>query len=245
MTNPKITLYAFETPEGCFNMSPYCTKAEILLKMAGLPYQLEIPEDYKSFSKGKLPVMKDGDAVIEDSEFIRLHIAEKHGKTLDRTLTGTAIASGHAMMRMLDERTILGLVTGRWVDDSGWRVIEPMFFGELPQEERKAVGPAMREQVSEGVKAQGFGRHTREQQNRLLEADINSVAALLGEKNWLFSDEPTYLDASLFGFLANFYAAPPATVLTELVAKRPNLVAYVNRGLEKWYPAARSILSAA
>lgn len=241
----ELTLYAFETPEGCFNMSPYCTKAEVLLKMADLPYQLEIPEDYKVFPKGKLPVLKDGDEVIEDSEFIRLHIANKYGKSLDANLTQEAIASGHALLRMLDERTIFGLVTGRWIEDSGWSVIEPLFFGELPPEERKAVGNDLRAQVSEGVKAHGFGRHTRPEQEVLLKTDINSVAVLLGDRKWLFSDEPTYLDAALFGFLANFYAAPPATKMTELVGAHSNLVAYVERGINIWYPAAARMLNAA
>lgn len=245
MTSPDITLFAFETPAGCFNMSPYCTKVEILLKLANLPYKIEQPEDYKTFPKGKLPVLRDGDDIIEDSEFIRLYIAEKYGKSLEGTLTGQAIAAGHAVLRMLEERTILGLVTGRWIDDSGWQMIEPLFFGELPAQERAAVGATLREQVSEGVRAQGFGRHGRSEQRSLLTADIKSVATLLGDRQWLFSDEPTYLDAGLFGMLANFYAAPPATTMTELVGEHDNLVSYVERGMDAWYPQARTLLSAA
>lgn len=245
MSDPDtLILYAFETPPGCFNMSPYCTKAEVLLKLADLPYQLEVPEDHKVFSKGKLPVLKDGQKIIEDSEFIRRHIETTYGHTLDNGLTENAKAIGHALIRTLEERTIFGLVTGRWIDDSGWNTIEPLFFGELPPEERSVVGPTVREQVSESVKANGFGQHSKEEQRLLLTADIESAAVILGDRDWFFSDHPTYLDAAIFGMLANFYAAPPATVMTELVAAHPNLVAYVERGMARWYPKAMTVLSA-
>ena len=245
MSDPDtLVLYAFETPTGCFNMSPYCTKAEVLLKLADLSYQHVVPEDHKVFSKGKLPVLKDNEAIVEDSEFIRQHIETKYGKTLDAGLTEEAKAIGHSLIRTLEERSIFGLVTGRWIDDSGWAMIEPLFFGELPPEERAVVGPTVREQVSESVKANGFGQHTREEQRRLLTADIKSAAVLLGDRDWFFSDHPTYLDAAIFGMLANFYAVPPVTVMTELVAAHPNLVAYVERGLAHWYPNAMTVLSA-
>ena len=243
-TADRLKLYAFETPPGCFNMSPYCTKAEILLKLAELPYQLVIPEDHKVFTKGKLPVLRDGEQIIEDSDFIRHHIAATYGKTLNEGLTDEAKAIGHTLIRTLEERSIFGLVTGRWLDDSGWNMIEPLFFGELPPEERLVVGPTVREQVSKSVKANGFGQHSREEQHQLLAADIGSVAILLGDRGWFFSDQPTYLDAAIFGMLANFHAAPPATAMTELVAAHPNLVAYVERGLARWYPDAMTTLSA-
>ena len=182
-------------------MSPYCTKAEVLLKLAGLPYQLEVPEDHKVFSKGKLPVLKDGNQIIEDSEFIRRHIETSYGKSLDKGLSAESKAIGHALIRTLEERTIFGLVTGRWVEDAGWNMIEPLFFGELPPEERAVVGPTVREQVSESVKANGFGNHSAEEQRYLLTSDIEAAAALLG------------CDSS-----RQVITAPPAGFTTSMVA---------------------------
>lgn len=245
MSDADITLYAFETPEGYFNMSPFCAKAELLLRLAGLDYALDIGGDHNAFSKGKLPVLKDGDELIEDSEFIRLHIAEKYGISLDDTLTVEATATGHALVRMFEERTIFGLITGRWIDDAGWAITEETFFGELPADEREAIGPTIREQNSEFLKGAGFGRHSREEQIKLLEADIAAAAALLSDRPWFFSEEPTYLDAAIFPHLANYYAAPIPTFMREIVGAHDNLVAYVHRGLARWYPAVAIAAAAA
>lgn len=238
MSQDDITLYAFETPEGYFNMSPFCAKAELLLRLAGLNFRTEIWQDHKAFSKGKLPVLKDGEELIEDSEFIRLHIAKKYGETLDSTLTQEAIAIGHALIRMFEERTIFGLITGRWIDDAGWAITEEAFFGELPAGEREQVGTTIRNQNSEFLKGAGFGRHSRSEQITLLKADIAAAASLLGNRPWFFSEEPTYLDAAIFPQIANYYAAPIPTFMREIVGSHDNLVAYVERGLERWYPAA-------
>ncbi|WP_262695837.1 glutathione S-transferase family protein [Kordiimonas aquimaris] len=244
MSSESLTLYTFETPQGFFNMSPFCVKADILLKMANLPFNTELPEDYKVFSKGKLPVLKDGDTIIQDSEFIRRHITDKYGETLDGNLTAQDKATGHALIRMLEERTIMGLVQGRWIEDAGWEVLEPLFFGELPANERTEVGKTVREQVSESLKSNGFGQHTHDEQHILLSADIAALATLLNNRDWFFSDQPTYIDAAVFGMLVNFYAAPVPTPMAALMAAHDNLVAYVNRGLEQWYPDVLKMMAA-
>lgn len=229
-----ITLYAFPTAPGFFNASPYCTKVEILLAMAGLEFSLEMPEDYKAFSKGKLPVLKDDGQVVEDSEIIRLHIAEKYGKELDGKLTDADKATGHAICRMLDERTIYGLVWTRWAEEDGWAQTKPLFFADAPDE----VAEMMREQCIEGTKGVGFGNFTLEEKKTLIAADLKAVSDLLGDREFFLSDEATYLDATIFGHLANLYGHPIKIWTAELVAKHPNLVDYFNRGMARWYPNA-------
>lgn len=229
-----ITLYAFPTGPGFFNASPYCTKAEILLGMAGLEFSTEMPEDYKAFSKGKLPVLKDGEQIIEDSEFIRLHIANKYGKELDGQLTHADKATGHAICRMLDERTVYGLVWTRWAEEDGWAQTKPLFFADAPDE----VAEMMREQCIEGTKGVGFGNFTTEEMKTLIASDLKAVSDLLGDREFFLSDEPTYLDATIFGHLANLYGHPIKGWPVDLVAEHQNLVDYFNRGMAHWYPNA-------
>lgn len=236
-----FTLYAFPTDPGFFNGSPFCTKAEILLKLAGIPFNTEMPENYKAFSKGKLPVLKDGDTVIEDSEFIRFHLADHHGHMLDTGLSKADKATGHAICRMLDDRTILGLVWSRWVEDEGWAQTRERFFEGDPDGE----GEIIRNNIREGLTGAGFGRHNSTEQRQLIKADIDSVAALLADRDWFLSDTPTYLDATVFGFIANFYASPIKTWLAPMVAAHPNLVAYFERGMKRWYPEGLALLAAA
>jgi len=81
-----ITLYgsfpAFDLPQS----SPFVMKAEVQLKMAGIPYGLErgTPGDGP---KGKIPWIVEADLKIGDSTFIRAYIEKAHGVDLDRGLT--------------------------------------------------------------------------------------------------------------------------------------------------------------
>lgn len=234
MQENNITLYAFPTGPGFFNFSPYCTKVEILLAQAGLKFSLEMPEDYKSFSKGRLPVLNDHGCIIEDSEIIRLHIAEKYKKELDGTLSTADKATGHAVCRMLDERTIYGIVWTRWVEDSGWAQTKPIFFAEAPDE----VAELMRKQCVEAIETIGFGKFTKEEMQTFIRADLKTVSDLLGDRDFFLSDEATYLDATVFGHIANLYGSPIRSWTNELVEEHQNLVSYFNRGMTCWYPNA-------
>ena len=236
-----ITLYAFPAGPGFFNFSPYCGKADILLKMAKLPFTTEMPEDYKVFSKGKLPVIKDGGDIIQDSEFIRYHLVEKYGASLDEGLSDEAKAIGHAACRMLDDRTILALVWARWIEEAGWAQIRPIFFAKQSDEETEDA----RRQIKEGIESAGFGRHSTEEMKVLISEDLRAVADLLGEQEFFLSNKATYLDATLFSFIANLYGAPIKTWLQDEVAKYQNLVDYFGRGMKLWYPDAATAMQAA
>lgn len=233
-----LTLYAYPTMPGFFNGSPYCGKVDILLKLAGLDFTTEMPENPKGFSKGKLPVLKDGDEIIEDSEFIRLHLIEKYGATLDQGLSHDAKAVGHAVCRMLDERTIYGLAWSRWVEDEGWAQAKELFLEGDPN----GIGETMRREIREGYTFAGFGRHTAEEQRQFIKSDIDCIATLLGDQDWFLANQPTYLDATVFSYIANFYASPIKTWLIPITAKHHNLVAYFERGMERWYPEGLQML---
>ncbi len=234
MQNNDITLYAFPTGPGFFNFSPYCTKVEILLAEAGLEFSQEMPEDYKSFSKGRLPVLNNSGKIIEDSEIIRLHLIEKYGKELAGSLTTADKATGHAICRMLDERTIYGLVWTRWAEDEGWAQTKPIFFADVPDE----VAETMRKQCIEAVETIGFGKFTKEEMLTFIRADLQAVSDLLGGREFFLSDEPTYLDATIFGHIANLYGSPIRSWTNELVSEHENLVNYYNRGMARWFPNA-------
>lgn len=234
ITMADITLYAFPTGPGFFNFSPYCCKVEVLLKLADLPYQVAMPEDYKSFSKGKLPVLQDGIHNVQDSEFIRYHLAAEHGCTLDQGLSETDKAIGHAVCRMLDERTINAILWTRWVEDAGWNQIRSIFFAGQPDESAEYVRTLM----TEGIRGSGFGRHSTEEMKTLVAEDLKALATLLGDRSFFLSDQPTYLDATIFGFVANLYGTPFDVWTKDLVSDHPNLMDYFGRGMKRWFPKA-------
>lgn len=236
MPKTGITLYAFKAPAGSINLSPFCAKAELLLRLAELPFEIDTTGNHGSFSKGKLPVIKDGDKIVEDTEFIRAHIFKEYGKNLDGTLKDSDKAAGHAIVRMLEGHTLYGMITGRWLDEAGWEKTEKVFFGGLPDDTRHEIASAIRTQNQEYMMKVGFGRHSRAEQIHLLQADIAAAAQALGDMPWLFSEHPTYLDAAVFSQLANYRAKALPIFLADIVAEHDNLVAYIRRGLDHWYP---------
>ena len=55
-----ITLIKYAPAFGLADASPFCLKADLLLKMSGLPYKAEIAGDPRRGPKGKLPAIVDG-----------------------------------------------------------------------------------------------------------------------------------------------------------------------------------------
>ena len=80
-----ITLESFGPAFGLPDPSPFVTKVEMLLKMAGLPYAVDT-SGFNKAPKGKLPYIIDNSETIADSTFIRWHIETKYNIDFDRGL---------------------------------------------------------------------------------------------------------------------------------------------------------------
>jgi glutathione S-transferase len=90
-----ITLYGFGSGFGLPEKSPFVTKTEVHLKMAGLAYRKEKAMPPAS-PKGQLPYIADDGETIADSTFIRAHIEGKYGFDFDAPLSLQARAPAWA-----------------------------------------------------------------------------------------------------------------------------------------------------
>src|SRR5258708_15263909 len=95
-----ITLYGFGTGFGLPEISPFVTKTEVQLKMAGLAYRKEKAKPPNS-PKGQLPYIVDDAESIADSTFIRAHIAGKYAYDFDAPLSLQAPAQAWAFERVI------------------------------------------------------------------------------------------------------------------------------------------------
>src|SRR5260370_29410924 len=80
-----IILHGFGAGFGLPEMSPFVTKTEVQLKMAGLAYRKEKAMPPAS-PTGQLPYIVDAAESIADSTFIRAHIEGKYGFEFDAPL---------------------------------------------------------------------------------------------------------------------------------------------------------------
>ena len=230
-----IKLYQFPPAFGTPNASPFCIKAELLLKMAGLGYETVVTPDPRKGPKGKLPAIEDNGRIIGDSEFIRRHIERSHGFDFDKGLDQRARAVAHAFARMIEERSYWVMVYGRWIDDRNWPILREAFFGAMPPVLRSILPAMFRRKVRGYLHGHGIGRHARDDIYSLGVSDVRALADWLGEKPYFMGEAPSGVDATVYSFTENILTPPFETPMKAEAMKHPNLVAYTKRMRERYF----------
>jgi glutathione S-transferase len=230
-----ITLHTFGPAFGLPDPSPFVTKAEMLLKMAGLPYRADA-SGMRGAPKGKLPYIEDEGEKVADSTFIRLHLERKYGHDFDRGLTAEQRAVAWAFEKMAEEHLYWAVVDLRWIDDANFARGPAMFFRRLPALLRPIAIPMIRRKVRNALNAQGMGRHSQGEIAQLATRSIDAIADYLGEKPYFMGAEPTAADASLFPFAWSVLCPVFETPVRAAAERHETLKRYVGRMRERYYP---------
>ncbi len=231
-----ITLYGFGPALDLPDPSPFVTKAEMLLKLAGLAYELNT-KGFRDAPKGKLPYIRDEDALIADSTLIRWHIESKYRIDFDGHLSAADRAVAWAVEKMLEDHLYWAVVDARWCDDRNFNAGPSKFFHAIPWPMRGIVQAIVRRKVAANLKAHGLGRHSPHDLTALATKDIESLAAILGDKPYLMGDRPCGVDATAFAFTAGLLCPHFEMPLRTVAEQQPNLVAYARRMKHEFYPA--------
>lgn len=230
-----ITLYAFNEKFGLPEASPYVTKTEVQLKMAGLPYRKEAARPQAS-PKGQLPYIEDDGALVADSAFIRMHVEARHGVDLDAGLDPLQRAQAWALERMIEGQFIPATVYARWMLDENFEKGPAHLFDDAPEAMRAAICADVRGRVADALRAIGVARHSQEEIVELGERSLATLSLWLGDKPYLFGDRPAGVDAVAFaalaGILTPFFDSP----LRRRAERFDNLVAYTDRLMARYYP---------
>jgi|SRR5208337_3458348 len=231
-----ITLHGFGPAMGLPEMSPFVTKAHMLLRMAGLPYETDTRVGgFLKAPKGKLPYIRDDGAVISDSTFIRLHIEKTYGFDFDRGLSAAEKATGWALERMCEEHLYWLIVDVRWLDDANFRAGEAKIFQSFPAPLRPLIERYARRTIRRTLRLQGLGRHDAAAKLELAKRDFLAISDLLADKPFLFGDEPRGADASVGAFVIGALAKAIVAPLRDAAESRPNLVAYGERMTKRFF----------
>jgi glutathione S-transferase len=232
-----MKLYQYPAAFGLPCPSPFCTKAEVLLKMAGQEYEDVRVNDPRKGPKGKLPAIEVDGSMIGDSELIRNWLEERGGFDFDSGLSADEKAVGHAMARMIEDRLYWAIVYLRWLDDESFGVIKQSFFASMPPLVRNIIPIVARRQVRGYLHGQGLGRHSREQVVEFARQDIDALATFLADKPFMMGETASGLDATAYAHLANI-AVPKHDMnpLRAIVHGHANLMGYVERCRLLWFP---------
>jgi glutathione S-transferase len=230
-----ITLYQFAPAWGLPNASSFCLKLETYLRMAGIPYEIAADADMRKAPKGKLPYITDGDKTIADSNLIIEYLKATYGDPLDAHLSQAEQAIALAMRRLIEENLYWVVVYSRWQDPVNWPKTNAVFFGELPPVLRTVIPVLARKSTFESLRGHGMGRHTAAEVYQIGLTDLNALADFLADKLFFMGDQPTSLDASAYGLLANILWAPLVSPLKDRAEALTNISAYCQRMKDRFY----------
>lgn len=227
-----VTLFQYPGHYGLSSVSPFCTKVELYLRLAGIPHEVKNGNPQSSPTK-KLPTARIEGQVVADSGLIIEACKDQLGIDLDASLDARQRATGHLMRRTCEENLYWALVYSRWIDEACWPQQRAFLVGMLPP----VIGPLLpgylRSRVRTALHEHGLGRHPQEMIYRIGLADQQALTALLPDEGLLFGPEPSTFDATVGAFLWHILATPTDNPLSATARSTPRLVAYVRRVLER------------
>ena len=227
-----VVLHTLPGAWGTRSVSPFCTKLEAWLVVAGVPYTLARANPQAS-PKGKVPYVRDGDAWIGDSQLVIRHLEATRGVSLDRHLSPAAAARAHLVRRTIEEGTYFSGLWLRWGRDDAWPVQRDTFAAFMPPVVRWVLPGILRRRMRGVLVAQGTGRHEPEVIESLAKADFDAFAAALGDDPFFGGDRPCTTDLVLYAFADGVLRYPvPSTVQAHL-AGLATLVALRDRVAER------------
>ncbi len=230
-----IRLYQYPPMFGIPNPSPFCMKLETWLRMTRLPFEIVRVADPRKGPKGKVPWIEDQGRSVADSALIIEYHTERYGDPLHTDLGAEERAASLALRRLSEEHLYWAIAHGRFLDAEVWPSTKAQFLAGFPAPLRPLVGRLVRKTIAKSLHLHGLGRHSRDEIYRLACDDLTALSAFLGDKPYFFGENPTELDATAYGFLAQVLWAPGARRVREHMAQTRNLPAFCERMKQAYY----------
>lgn len=239
-----LTLITFPGGFGQPSHSPFCVKAMGLLRLAEREWTSKFVSNPAKMPLSRLPVLKIKDRLIPDSYIIQDWL-EVQGADFYPGLDANTRARAHALIRMAEENLRLGLVHERWLNDKCWEIMREAFFEEVPGLLRKPISNTVRKKVRAGLTSHGIAQFTEKDRRVRLQYDLDSIAAQLNGKAFLFGPVPSAADAAIVPIIDGLSGLPVDTGVRRMVRGRPELMAYISRGRDALYPIEQPLAEAA
>lgn len=235
-----MTIKFFQPPQqpSCPNLSLFCTKTDILLRLSGLEFETVIQGDPTQGPKNKFPYMEDDGELIGDSTFIERHLKDKYGINFYKDVSEADQALARIITSSIEEQLYWVAVYSRWQVEDNWPIMEELFFGQMPQPMRDDISGIARQTAKSALWGHGMGRHSADEVYFLGTRLIDSLATLLADKPYFAGDKLTTVDAAAYGALINFIQNPVPTPLRAHVMAKPNLCTFLDRISDQYFPDA-------
>ncbi|GJG94653.1 glutathione S-transferase family protein [Cupriavidus pauculus] len=219
---PMPTLYSYPELFGVADNNAFGLKVFAFMRLAGLAFEHRHILDTAKAPRGQLPYLVDGKQAVGDSDAIMAYLTERYGVTLDRHLSAGQRNLDFLVRRTLDD-LYWPMSYSRWADDRYWPAFRHALRATHPDIAPEALDAA-RAYNHQRYHYQGIGRYAPDQVYARGVADLRVVADLIGGTGFVFGEQPTSIDAAIYGFVANIYYYEIDTPLRRYVLSRPDLV---------------------
>jgi len=246
-----IKMYGYLPAWGLSDMSPYVSYTDAYLRMSGIPFKAEIlyRGDLTATPKGKLPWIIDTDGTnVSDTQLIQYYLEEKYGDRLDGWLSKEQKTISTLIHRMIGESWYWMVVQTRYRRDEDFAVYDPLwvqFLAWLPVEQRGEPVRAFRDHLLTQFWHHGTGRNSEEEVEFICRKLTDAMSDLLGDKPYVFGDQPSSLDANMYAGLVHVMFTPFPSPIGQYCRSKPNLVAYTDRIFDQYYGELRQEREAA
>ncbi|EPY20351.1 hypothetical protein STCU_09035 [Strigomonas culicis] len=195
---------------------------------------------------GCVPFIVHGEQVIADSRRIIEYLARDHRHArLDRHLTPLEHAVGNALERMVEYSMNPVVYRVGFVDHPcvGTRIVGAITGAPEWLARRRVL--RISRWVQRTYRYIPFGALTRAQYENEFLRDCEAVEQQIGDKPFLFGDEPTSYDCALYALLIpllNMKSYAEVSDIYRAVAQSPILVEYLHRLTERAFPDLEELL---
>jgi glutathione S-transferase len=240
----KIRLFAFGTGWGVpfATAAPFPLKLATWLRMAGIPFDFVVANDPSKGPKGKSPWIEYGSVRMGDSSLIIEHLAQRFTIDLDAHLDAHQRALAVCIQRMLEEHYHQCFEHQLFFGRGGEGRLREL-AATMPVPLCWLAPPLIKRGFGKQLHARGMGRHSEDVIIAQGKADLDALSELLGDRPYFLGDQPSSLDACVFGFLGVSVYVAGDNPLYRHSASLENLLRYCERMRERYFPETLSALA--
>jgi glutathione S-transferase len=234
-----LRVFTFSPDWGLPSAGPFAIKLLAWLELAGLPYEQAFEDNPRKGPKKKNPWIELDGERIGDSEIIINLLSRRHGIDLDEGLDPEQKAAGHAWRRTFEEHFHQVLEWELFEHPAGAAYMRSSMVARMPPGAGALVFHMLRSHLRKQLSARGIGRHTPNVIEAKGRADVDALAAFLGERKYLLAEQPTIADCAVFGLLAPMIHWPMATPVASHAKSIAAITAYCERMNERCFARQR------
>ncbi|MEP3051096.1 MAG: glutathione S-transferase family protein [Erythrobacter sp.] len=243
----KLSVFHLPGAWGLPTVSPFCLRLETFLRLTGIEHEVKTAATPFPGPKKKAPWIEYQGRKIGDSSLIIAFLKNEFGVDPDAHLNQQQRGVAVAVQRLIEENLYWALVYDRWCRSENWAVLKNTVLGDIPAPVRMVVAPIARRSVKKQLLGHGMGLHSEAEIAGIANRDIDALAAILADQNYIFGDRPCMADAAIYSLLANIYFVEFASPMKAMITAHPNLVSMLERFKADIFPesSAGPIITAA